>query len=340
MMPELAAQTLHDRRRFIDATTAELDAEARAQAAKRVIELPAGEGRSRCSSQASSRRMPARERLRRATGCSRITRSTDASMSTTVRTPDGTGSGWAAAGARDWSDIDPAALGTLAAQKARGVAEPVGDRARACTRSCSSRRPSPISSRCSAARSTRARRMKAAARSRSESGGTKIGEKIADERVTIYIRSDRPRTCSRRRSTRRACRSAARVDRERHPEEPRVLALLGAEAGQAADRWRPVVIRRRRRLRGRPQDGGRHEDASTSSSRHARGMLVTHFFYIRFLDPANRAADRPHARRHVPRSRTERSRSALKNFRWNESPLFMLNKIEEIGRAERTSAGW
>jgi predicted Zn-dependent protease len=30
---------------------------------------------------------------------------------------------------------------------------------------------------------------------------------------------------------------------------------------------------------------------------------------------------------------------ALKNFRWNESPLFMLSKIEEIGVAERTRAG-
>ena len=30
---------------------------------------------------------------------------------------------------------------------------------------------------------------------------------------------------------------------------------------------------------------------------------------------------------------------AVKNFRWNESPLFMLSKIEEIGRAERTAAG-
>ena len=29
----------------------------------------------------------------------------------------------------------------------------------------------------------------------------------------------------------------------------------------------------------------------------------------------------------------------MKNFRWNESPLFMLSKIEEIGRAERTGAG-
>ncbi|HEX3867901.1 MAG TPA: metallopeptidase TldD-related protein [Gemmatimonadaceae bacterium] len=29
----------------------------------------------------------------------------------------------------------------------------------------------------------------------------------------------------------------------------------------------------------------------------------------------------------------------LKNFRWNESPLFLLSKVEEIGRAERTAAG-
>ncbi len=29
----------------------------------------------------------------------------------------------------------------------------------------------------------------------------------------------------------------------------------------------------------------------------------------------------------------------VKNFRWNESPLFLLSKIEEIGRAEPTSSG-
>ena len=30
---------------------------------------------------------------------------------------------------------------------------------------------------------------------------------------------------------------------------------------------------------------------------------------------------------------------SLENFRWNESPLFMLTKLEELGRAERTAAG-
>ena len=30
---------------------------------------------------------------------------------------------------------------------------------------------------------------------------------------------------------------------------------------------------------------------------------------------------------------------ALKNFRWNESPLLMLNRLEDIGRTELTTAG-
>jgi hypothetical protein len=30
---------------------------------------------------------------------------------------------------------------------------------------------------------------------------------------------------------------------------------------------------------------------------------------------------------------------SLKNFRWNESPLLMLNRLEDIGRAQPTAAG-
>ena len=69
-----------------------------------------------------------------------------------------------------------------------------------------------------------------------------------------------------------------------------------------------------------------------------RGVLVTHFFYIRFLD------QRTVLLTGLTRDGTfliEKGKitQALKNFRWNESPLFMLSKIEEIGRAERTAAG-
>ncbi len=69
-----------------------------------------------------------------------------------------------------------------------------------------------------------------------------------------------------------------------------------------------------------------------------RGILVTHFFYIRSLD------QRTVLLTGLTRDGTflienGKITQALKNFRWNESPLFMLNKIEEIGKAERTAAG-
>ena len=69
-----------------------------------------------------------------------------------------------------------------------------------------------------------------------------------------------------------------------------------------------------------------------------RGILVTHFFYIRSLDT------RTVMLTGLTRDGTflienGKITKSLKNFRWNESPLFMLNKIEDIGRAEPTAAG-
>ncbi len=61
-------------------------------------------------------------------------------------------------------------------------------------------------------------------------------------------------------------------------------------------------------------------------------------FYIRFLDPrtvllTGLTRDGTFL---IENGKVTRS---LKNFRWNESPLFILNKIDEIGRAERTAVG-
>jgi predicted Zn-dependent protease len=70
----------------------------------------------------------------------------------------------------------------------------------------------------------------------------------------------------------------------------------------------------------------------------ARGVLVTHFFYIRALDP--RTVLQTGLTRDgaflIENGRVTRS---LKNFRWNESPLLMLNRLEDIGRPEATAAG-
>jgi len=67
-------------------------------------------------------------------------------------------------------------------------------------------------------------------------------------------------------------------------------------------------------------------------------VLVTHFFYIRSLEP--RTVMQTGLTRDgaflIEKGRITR---ALKNFRWNESPLLMLNRLEDIGRPEPTTAG-
>jgi len=69
-----------------------------------------------------------------------------------------------------------------------------------------------------------------------------------------------------------------------------------------------------------------------------RGILITHFFYIRSLDVRTvllTGLTRDGAFL-IENGKITRS---LKNFRWNESPLFMLAKVQDVGRAERTAAG-
>jgi predicted Zn-dependent protease len=69
-----------------------------------------------------------------------------------------------------------------------------------------------------------------------------------------------------------------------------------------------------------------------------RGILVTHFFYIRSLEPRTvlyTGLTRDGAFL-IEKGKITRP---LKNFRWNESPLLMLNRLEDIGRPEAVAAG-
>jgi predicted Zn-dependent protease len=69
-----------------------------------------------------------------------------------------------------------------------------------------------------------------------------------------------------------------------------------------------------------------------------RGILVTHFFYIRSLD-ARTVMLTGLTRDGLFLVENGKVTRPIKNFRWNDSPLLMLSRLEEIGRAERTSAG-
>ena len=68
------------------------------------------------------------------------------------------------------------------------------------------------------------------------------------------------------------------------------------------------------------------------------GVLVTHFFYIRSLEPRTvlfTGLTRDGAFL-IEKGKVVRP---LKNLRWNESPLLMLNRLEDIGRPEAVAAG-
>ena len=66
----------------------------------------------------------------------------------------------------------------------------------------------------------------------------------------------------------------------------------------------------------------------------ARGVLVTRFWYIRFVDPQTLLLT------WLTRDGTfyienGAIKHAIKNFRFNESPIIMLNNIEALGRPIR-----
>ena len=82
----------------------------------------------------------------------------------------------------------------------------------------------------------------------------------------------------------------------------------------------------------------RHEEHRGAHRRLARGILVTHFFYIRSLDP------RTVLLTGLTRDGTfliEKGKitRALKNFRWNESPLFMLSRSRTSAVPSRPKRG-
>ena len=340
-MPELGPQTYSPVSGYID-RTADLGPEMRATAARRVIER-AGESGNAAGDVFVAGYLEANALSRaiaNTKGLFAYHRSTDANLSATVRTPDGTGSGWASAGSRDWQRIDPASLGTRAAQKAVASRNPTAIEPGAYTVVLEPQAVAdliPLLGGAFNARSADEGRSPFSKRG----GGTKVGEKIVDERVTIY--SD-PTD---------ADLLAQPFDGEGLPLKRNVWIENGILKNLSYSRfWAQKQGKE-------PTGGGGGGGGSgggfggfpgglkmvggTKSTDELvagteRGVLITHFFYIRFLDPrtvllTGLTRDGTFL---IEKGKITRS---LKNFRWNESPLFMLAKLEELGRAEPTAAG-
>ena len=218
------------------------------------------------------RGIPAGERGSNAVATSRglfaYHRNSDVDLSTTVRTPDATGSGWASAGARDWSLIDPAALGRAAARKAVASRRPKAIEPGLYTVVLEPQAVADIMPQLIGSFNARANDEGRGTFSK-QGGGTKLGEKIADERVTIYSDPTDPDLLAQPFDA--GLSAAARgVRRERRPQELLVRSLLGAEEGQTC---RPRAAAAAVGGGGGGGGGGgwrrRRRDSSSSAARRA-----------------------------------------------------------------------
>ena len=344
LMPELGPQRYAAVTNAYAASTADLTPEARAVAVKRVLDGAAAAGgpgvdpKSLFVAGFLEASAGVSSAVATSKGLFAYHTATGVNLSTTVRTPDGTGSGYATAGARDWAQLDPAALGRRAAAKAVASRNPVAIEPGQYTVVLEPQAVSDLLPLMFGSFNARASDEGRSAFSK-PGGGSKVGEKIADPRVTLYSDPADPDLLEQP------------FDNDGLPIGRTVWIENGVLRNLAYSRYWA-------QKQGKPATGGAGGGggggggsapgglkmvggaASTDEliAGTQRGILVTRFWYIRSLDQRtvmNTGLTRDGTFL-IENGKVTRS---IKNLRWNESPLFMLNKIDELGRAERVNSG-
>jgi predicted Zn-dependent protease len=329
LMPELGPRTYATVPAYVDRTAA-LDAEARATAVQRAAAAaaaagkPAGDVFSAGFLEANARAFA----VATSEGLFAYHRTTDANFSMTARTPDGTGSGWASGGARDWDRVDPAAIGRIAAEKAVASRNPGSIEPGLYTAVLEPQAVGDLVPLLAGALDARSADEGRSAFSK-PGGGTRIGERVVDARVTLYSDPADPALLGQP------------FDNEGLPIARTVWIEKGVLRNLAYSRF--WAQKQGTQPTGTAAVGGLALTGGSRSTEEliagcTRGILVTHFFYVRSLDP------RTVLYTGLTRDGTfliedGKISRALKNFRWNESPLLMLNRLEDIGRSEATAAG-
>jgi predicted Zn-dependent protease len=320
-MPELTAQTYRDVPAFFDAT-ANLDPAHRADAANVCIETARRGSLTAAGflSLAAGANCVANNR-----GLFGYHRASTFAMTNTVRTTDGTGSGWGGTAGNDWSRARPAELAETAARKATASRGAVAIEPGRYTVVLE---PTAVANLLGLM--VFAMNARAADEGRSffskRGGGNKIGEQVVDPRVNIV--SD--------------------------PWDPDLLAAPFGGDGLPNKRVQWIengVVRNLNYDRYWAQQKGVEPtgfpagvkmmggDSSLDDLIRSteRGVLVTRFWYIRPLDPrtilyTGLTRDGTFL---IENGRVSRP---VKNFRFNESPVTLLNNVEMMGRPMRVSA--
>jgi predicted Zn-dependent protease len=256
-------------------------------------------------------------------------RSTTSNYTLTVRTADGTGSGWAATDAQDWDRLDIRGVADRAIEKARASRNPVAIEPGRYTVIFEPQAVGDLVQLMVFAMNARQADEGRSAFVKAE-GGNKIGERVVDERVTIVSDPQDPQLL------------AQPFDGEGLPLGRQVWVENGVLRQLFYSRF--WAQRQNRQPTGFPTCAklmGGDSSVEQMIAGTERGVLVTRLWYLRQVDP------RTILYTGLTRDGTflienGRIARAVRNFRFNDSPLFMLNNLEALGRPQRlagTEAG-
>jgi predicted Zn-dependent protease len=321
LMPELGPQTYQEPVVWNDAT-ASLEPEARADAVRAITE-PA-----RRAGLISTGYLEAQAQsfaVANSKGLFAWARQTAVAFTTTVRTPDGTGSGWAGASDNDFRRIDPRALAERAIEKARRSVNPAAIEPGRYTVVLE---PTAVANLVQLIGGSLNARSADEGRSffSKAGGGNKIGEKVVDERVTLTSDPLDPRV------------PANTFSFDGMPTRKVTWVEGGVVRNLAYDRfWAQRTGKEPTGAGGTLFMAGGDSSVEEMIASTERGLLVTRFWYIRPVDPrtilfTGLTRDGTFL---IENGRVTRP---VKNLRYNESPIFMLNNLLAMGRPERVSA--
>jgi predicted Zn-dependent protease len=249
--------------------------------------------------------------------------STNTNFSVTVRTEDGKGSGYATRGYNDVTKLDTKKATQIATEKALRSAEAKGIEPGKYTVILEPAAVAVLMEniffRLDARQADEGRSFLSKA-----GGGTRLGEKLVDERINIYsdpLHPDLP---------------TPTWNGDGRPQEKVSWFENGVVKNLSYSRY----WAEKKGVKAVPGPDAAIMEGGTKSLEELiagtkKGVLVTRLWYIRDVDPQSLLLTG------LTRDGTfyienGKIQYPIKNFRFNESPIIMLNNLEELGKVERT----
>ncbi|MGA9648899.1 TldD/PmbA family protein [Pedobacter sp.] len=321
-MPLLGPQTFAESKTF-NAATAAITPDTRAEMVGKSLGVSKAAGLDAAGFLENSTNFNA---IMNSKGLFAYNKGTNVSFSVTVRNKQGTGSGYIEQDFNDLAKMDTLALSKIAASKANGSAG-----AKAIEPGKYTVILEPLAASDMLGNMFRGFDARSADEGRSfmskKGGGTRLGEQLFSENVNIYSDPMNPELPS---STWTG--DGLPVKRTQWVEKGVVKNLSYSRYWAAQKNVEPIPFSRSIVMEGGNQS---LEDLIKSTE---KGILVTRFWYIRSVDPQTLLLTG------LTRDGTfyienGEIKFPLKNFRFNESPVIMLNNVEALGKPVRTGTG-